>query len=167
MMEIYVLVPVRKRMICTLVGILSFVLALTSFLMACAIPVFFFLAVLFAVAGYWFMFQTNKEFEYSYFDGEVRFAKVVNKSRRKKLAVYTMEDVISIAPEEDRSVYKYLHDTAIKIKDYSSHVKGAACYVMVINQGGQMQVIRFEPDEKYLNAVTMKYAQKVIRRKES
>ena len=34
----------------------------------------------------WFVLMGNsKEFEYSYFDGEVRFAKVLNKNRRKSL----------------------------------------------------------------------------------
>ncbi|MCM1283670.1 MAG: DUF6106 family protein [Muribaculaceae bacterium] len=162
MLEVYVLVPVRKSFLTVFVGILGFVLALMSLVMSCFSMVFAALMVVFGALGYWFTFQTNKEFEYSYFDGEARFAKVINKSRRKRLAVYSMDEVIQIAPSEDRSVYKYQNDNSVKVVDYTSHRKGAPYYVMVLNKEGQITLIRFEPDDKYLEAVMVKYKGKVI-----
>ncbi|MCM1106023.1 MAG: hypothetical protein NC355_03675 [Blautia sp.] len=162
MLEVYVLVPVRKSFLTVFVGVLGFVLALMSLLLSCFSMVFAALLVVFGALGYWFTFQTNKEFEYSYFDGEVRFAKVINKSRRKRLAVYSMDEVIQIAPSEDRSVYKYQNDNSVKVVDYTSHRKGVPYYVMVLNREGQITLIRFEPDEKYLEAVMVKYKGKVI-----
>ena len=104
-----------------------------------------------------------KEFEYSYFDGEVRFAKVLNKNRRKSLGGYPMDDVIQIAPAGDRSVSQYERE-GVKVIDYTSHDKDTAYYDMVLKKEGETLLIKFEPDDKYLEAVEFKYRQKVIRR---
>ncbi len=165
MFEIYVLVPVKRHMMVPFIGMLSFALAIGTFVLACMFSILILLAFAFAALGYWLTFQTNKEFEYSYFDGEVRFAKVINKSRRRSLAVYSMDEVAQIAPSEDRSVMKYQGDHTAKVKDYTSHRKDVPYYVMVVNHGSQTELIRFEPDDKYLDAVMIKYAQKVIRRR--
>lgn len=104
-MEVYVLVPVRKTVVAKVVGTLMLVLAVVSLLAACltsgiTLPVALVCGIV------WFVLMGNsKEFEYSYFDGEVRFAKVLNKNRRKSLGSYTMDDVIQIAPAGDRSTY--------------------------------------------------------------
>ena len=100
---------------------------------------------------------------YSYFDGEVRFAKVLNKNRRKSLGSYPMDDVIQIAPAGDRSVSQYERE-GVKVIDYTSHDKDTAYYDMVLKKEGETLLIKFEPDDKYLEAVEFKYRQKVIRR---
>ena len=101
-MEVYVLVPVRKTVVAKVVGTLMLVLAVVSLLAVCltsgiTLPVALVCGIV------WFVLMGNsKEFEYSYFDGEVRFAKVLNKNRRKSLGSYPMDDVIQIAPAGDR-----------------------------------------------------------------
>ena len=106
----------------------------------------------------------NKEFEYSFFDGDVRFAKVMNKSRRKALKSFSMDEVIQIAPAGDRCVYKYENDQSVKVIDYTSGYKDVPYYDMIVKNQDQISLIKFEPDEKYLDAVCVKYAQKVVRR---
>ena len=92
-MEVYVLVPVRKTVVAKVVGTLMLVLAVVSLLASCltsgiTLPVALVCGIV------WFVLMGNsKEFEYSYFDGEVRFAKVLNKNRRKSLGSYPMDDV--------------------------------------------------------------------------
>ena len=163
-MEVYVLVPVRKTVVAKVVGTLMLVLAVVSLLAACltsgiTLPVALVCGIV------WFVLMGNsKEFEYSYFDGEVRFAKVLNKNRRKSLGSYTMDDVIQIAPAGDRSVYRYETDHTVKVLDYTSQVKDQPYYEMVIQKEGDTYLIKFEPDDKYLDAVQVKYAQKVIRK---
>ncbi len=163
-MEVYVLVPVRRTFATAFFGVLSLVAALGSFLLSCYSVLFFILAVALGALGYFLFFSSNREFEYSYFDGEARFARITNKSRRKVLAIYPMEEVVQIAPAGDRSVYKYENNSGVKVKDYTSRIQGAPYYDMVINKEGETILIKFEPDEKYLNEVMKKYAQKVIRR---
>ena len=113
---------------------------------------------------YVFQFRMNKEFEYAYFDGECRFAKIMNKARRKKLQAFSIDEVVMIAPSGDRSVYKYENGEVAKIYDYTAGVKSEPYYVMIHKKGEALEMIRFQPEEDYLNAVCQKYAGKVIRR---
>lgn len=162
MLEVYVLVPVRKSMAMNFLGIFTLVLGIISLVLACFSFLFAIPMLIFGGIGVLLTFYSKKEYEYSYFDGEARFAKVMNKSRRKALGIYSMDEVIQIAPAGDRCVYKYENDSNVKVKDYSSGT-GAPYYDMVVSKDGAMTLIKFEPDEKYLDAVAVKYAQKLVR----
>lgn len=165
MYEVFVLVPVRKPFWVTFASVISLFLGIGSLLLACGSMIFSILFVVFGLLWYFLTFQAYMEYEYSYFDGEVRFARVMNKSRRKTLEVYNMNDVVTIAPAGDRSVYNYENDKSIKVKDYTSHKKGVPCYDLVIKKdSGSTLLIKYEPDDEYLDAVQVKYAQKVVRR---
>jgi hypothetical protein len=167
MLEVYDLVPVRKSFLNIFFGVLTLALTILALLLSCMTQFAMPFVLVFGGIWYFLTFRAYKEFEYSYFEGEVRFAKVMNKSRRKSLAVYTMEMVLMIAPAGDRSIYKYEHDSAVTTRDYTSHRKGAPCYHMIVQQDSKIICIRFEPDEKYLEAVEQKYKPKVIRRQEA
>ena len=67
------------------------------------------------------------------------------------------------APAGDRSVSQYERE-GVKVIDYTSHDKDTAYYDMVLKKEGETLLIKFEPDDKYLEAVEFKYRQKVIRR---
>ena len=54
------------------------------------------------------------EYEYSFFDDEVRFAKIINKNKRKVLKGYNMSEVVIIAPAGDQSLYQYENDNGAK-----------------------------------------------------
>lgn len=163
MFEVYVIVPVHKKMWETFLGIFTLVLGIMSLVLACFSLIFAIPMLIFGIIGILLTFCSNKEYEYSYFDGEVRFAKIMNKSRRKGLGVYSMEEVVQIAPTGDRSVYRYETDKTVKVKNYTSNIPGNKTYDMIVNKDGAVSLIKFEPDEKYLDAVMVKYAQKVIR----
>lgn len=166
MLEVYVLVPVRKSMAMNFLGIFTLVLGIISLVLSCFSFLFAIPMLILGGIGILLTFYSRKEYEYSYFDGEVRFAKVMNKSRRKSLGIYSMDEVIQIAPAGDRSVYKYENDSNLKVKDYSSNISGTPYYDMIVNKDGAMTLIKFEPDEKYLDAVAVKYPQKLVRHRE-
>jgi hypothetical protein len=119
-MEVFVLVPVRKSYLTVFMGVLSLALAIVLLLLGCSFPVTIYFAFLFGALWYFLMFRFNKEYECSYFDREVRFAKILNKSRRKSLGCYSMEEVIVIAPAGDRGVQRYENDSHVKIPCCSS-----------------------------------------------
>ena len=75
-----------------------------------------------------------------------------------------MDDVLLIAPIDDRSAYKYVNDSKIRVRNLNSGQKDANVYVMVAKNEGALEMVKFEPDEKYLDAVCTKYGQKVIRK---
>ena len=140
MLEVFVLTPVHKTTTKVFLSILSLVITIVSLVLACYSPLMLLMTLIFGVLFYFITFRSNKEYECSYFDGEVRFAKIMNKSRR------------------------YETDHTVKVLDYTSQVKDQPYYEMVIQKEGDTYLIKFEPDDKYLDAVQVKYAQKVIRK---
>lgn len=164
MYEVYVLVERKKTIVNVLIASLFLALGIVCLLLACSYPTAICFTIAFVALWFLFQFRMNTEYEYSYFDGEVRFARVMNKSRRKSLKTFTMDDVIMIAPAGDRGIYKYENDTNVKVIDYTSGIKDVPYYEMVMKNGEQLSMIKFEPDEKYLDAVCIKNGQKVVRR---
>ena len=63
--------------------------------------------IIFGVIWYLLAFRSEVEYENTYYDGDLRFAKIRNKAKRKKIAYLSMDDVLAIAPKGDRSIYKY------------------------------------------------------------
>lgn len=120
------------------------------------------IAVAFIALGVFF-YKRDYEWEYSYFDGDVRFAKIINKNKRKDLKSYNMEDVTVFAPIDDRSMYNYLNDNSMKVRDFTTGFSNRKVYGMVVKGENGRGLIKFERDEKYLDAVCIKYRQKVIR----
>lgn len=165
MLEVYVLVEKKKPAFVKIFAILMLILGIFGILCSCITPIFmmpgFVLIIIWALLTY----GNNVEYEYSYFDGDVRFAKILNKSKRKRLKGYDIEAVQMIAPAGDRSVYKYQQDSNVKKVDYTSGDKNVPYYQMVVkNEDSGIIMISFEPDDKYLDAVCIKHPQKVIRR---
>mgnify|MGYP003300901952 CR=1 FL=1 len=163
MLEVYVLVNRKKsfleRCVCSGLFVLGAVFLYATLFYSFGLIS---LSVLAFILGFIFA-RRSTEYEYSYFDGDVRFAKVINKSRRKNLRGYIMDNILVIAPEGDRSVYNYENDVQAKKRNLATGKKDAKVYVMVAKRESGIEIIRFEPDEKYLDAVCMKYPQKVIR----
>ena len=162
-MEVYVLVEKKKNVLFHILGALALATGVVLLFMALlGAPEFIPFAAIGIVVG-WILKNGNIEYEYSYYDGEFRFARIVNKSRRKELRPYTIEELLVIAPIEDRAVYQYLNDSTSKKLDYTSNQPGAKVYALVAKGDSGVHVVKFEPDEKYLDAVCIKYAQKIKR----
>lgn len=161
MYEVFVLVEKKRSVLMQFLTVFCLVLTLLSVLATILlIPLFMTFALLFGVLT-WFFKTRCAEYEYSYFDGEVRFAKILNKSRRKRIGIYSMDEVLMIAPSGDRSVYNYEKNSNLEVKNLTSGNKDAKVYIMVAKGASGQELIKFEPDEKFLDAVCVKYAQKV------
>ena len=165
MYEVFVLVQKAKSPLLKFLAWICLCLAITCVALGCITIYIFPFAFVFGGLFYLFWFRCNKEFEYSYFDGDIRFAKVMNKSRRKNLKSYSAEDLIQIAPAGDRSVSNYEYDANVKKINYTSHKKDTPYYDMVIRTPEGIDLFMVELDDAYLDAVCIKYASKVIRNK--
>lgn len=150
----------KKIMTIVLFVIACILLLLSTFVS----PLLFFLpAILVVVLWVWQGFFSNVEFEYTYFDGDLRFAKIKNKAKRKKIADINMEDVVILAPKGDRGVYKYENDKNLKCINLTSGRADAKVYELIVkNEEGFMR-IEFEPDEEMLNAMMVKYARIIVK----
>ena len=160
-MEVYVLVSKEKSLLIKTMTIAFLVIAVMSSLYTFFGYIVFFPIALLAWGITHFLHTRNYEYEYSYFDGELRFAKITNKKRRKDLKGYVMDEVVVIAPMEDRSIYQYLNDKSNKVKDYTTGKANAKIYVAVVKDGTGTELVKYEPDEKYINEVCIKYGYKV------
>lgn len=155
------LVTSGKKMMTIVLFVIACILLLLSTFVS---PFLFFLpAILVMVLWVWQGFFSNVEFEYTYFDGDLRFAKIRNKAKRKKIADINMEDVVILAPKGDRGVYKYENDKNLKCINLTSGRADAKVYELIVkNEEGFMR-IEFEPDEEMLNAMMVKYARIIVK----
>ncbi len=101
--------------------------------------------------------------EYTYYDGEFRFARIKAKRKRKGLGRVQMEDVLALTPKGDRSVYKYENDNSLACKDLTSGGSGTKIYELVFKGEKGINRYEFEPDEEMLDAVMVKYPRAVIK----
>ncbi len=167
-MEVFTLIARKKNVALVFVSYLLVALAAISLLTICIgfAPGILF-AVVFGLIAYLMIMAQNTEFEYSYFDGELRFAKIKNKSRRKRLGIYSMESVAAIAPAGDRSVYNYENGNELKEIDYTSGQKDVPYYDIVIKSPEENVLIKAELDDKFLTEMEKKYRSKVKKEERS
>lgn len=165
MREQLIFVPKKVTTAKKILNILWFALACICFLGATFIaPAVFMLPALgFSLLWFFMQFHSNIEFEYTYLDGDLKFAKIRNKAKRKGIARISMDDVLQIAPKGDRSVYKYENDNSVKTKKLTSGDPEAKVYVLVSKSENAVTKYEFEPDEDMLNAIMVKYPRVVIK----
>ena len=164
MHEKLVIVPAGKTTLKKVLNILWFVLACFCFLCSMIAPVIFLIpAIGLTVIWVWQAFRSHIEYEYTYYDGDLRIAKIKNKARRKRIAVVNMEDVILIAPKGDRSVYKYENDNSLKCKKLISGNSDAKIYELICKGENEICRYEFEPDEAMLDEMRIKYARLVTK----
>ncbi len=163
--EKLVIVPKRKTAANRIISIVWFFIACFCLVMASFLApgIFFIPSLLFIMLWIWMTFYSFTEYEYTYFDGDLRFARIRNKARRKRIAEINMEDVIQIAPKGDRSVYKYENDRSVTYKNVTSGDPDAKIYEIICK--GERSVVRyeFEPDDEMLEAMRMKYSRVIIK----
>lgn len=165
MNEKLVIVPRLKTGKSKVFNVVLFVAACVLLLLASFISPFLFFIPALIVVGIWVWqgFFSNVEYEYTYYDGDLHMAKITNKSRRKNIAAVNMEDVLTIAPKGDRSVYKYETDKNLKYRNLTSKDASAKVYELIHKGEKGMCRYEFEPDEEMLDAIRVKYPRTVVK----
>lgn len=162
--EVFVLTNRKKSPAVLFVANLMMALAIISIILACMGYLFTFLAAVIFLAIWYFMNRSqNKEYECAYFDGEFRFAKIINKSKRKNLGNYGIDSIVTIAPAGDGSLYNYENDNTVKVHDYTSGRKDVSYYEIVVKDATKAEIIKAELDDRFLDEVCKKYRTKVKR----
>ena len=94
---------------------------------------------------------TDVEYEYLYLDREVTVDKVMHKSRRKKVCVYSMEKMLAFAPVHSYHLDEY-KNMKLKVSDYSigREEQPDRRYAMIME--GQERVI-LSPTPEFVNAI--------------
>lgn len=159
-----VLLPARPDKSTKLLRNISLILLVMS-LLICLWLSFLFLPILIAAAIFvwWTMFRTSLEYEYTYFDGDLDIDKIRAKARRKKVISISMEDVTSIVPADHPSLHNVHQRPGIKKVDASSRMPDRKVYEIVHQEAGTTTCILFEPDEKFLDQIAVKYPRLITR----
>lgn len=163
-MEVFTLVERKKNPLMLFAAWLSALMSVICFVLLClGVFLAFIAGVVFALASYLAFSSQNTEYEYSYFDGELRFARIKNKSKRKALATYEMNTVSVIAPLNDSSVRQYENAAGMKTLDYTSKNSDVPCYVIVVKTSDDNLMIKAELEDRFLEEIEKKYRSKVKR----
>lgn len=164
MSEKLVIVSKRRTTGKKIFDIALFVLTCIFLVLAMVVPFIFAIpALIGAVLWYFLSFRSDVEYEYTYFDGELRFAKIKGKSRRKSLGEVQMNDVLAFAPKGDRSVYKYENDKSLGYKNLTSGNPDAKVYELVFKGEKGVNRYEIEPDEAMMDEILIKYSRLVIK----
>ena len=105
-------------------------------------------AIIFAVFWYLLKIASQIEWEYTYIEGRLSFARIKAKRKRKNIA---------------NELYNYHNNNQLSVKDCSSKQPGAKTYEVIYKNGSGLGDIIFEPDENMLDMICNRNAKKVIR----
>lgn len=138
---------------------LTVVFVLIGFILMPGIPGLL-LAALAAIGAYIAYLNASIEYEYLYVDKEISVDKVMAKSRRKKAASYSLEQMEIFAPLNSHRLDSY-KNRQMKTIDYSSGIAAQPerRYMMVWN--GDTKVI-LEPNAEMIKAVQSVAPRKVF-----
>lgn len=110
-----------------------------------------FLASIAGVGLYFVNLYTHIEYEYLYLDKEITVDRVIGRSKRRRMALYTVDRMEIIAPVRSYHLDNY-KNRKVKTTDYSSFedIKADQGYAMYY-EGGER--ILLSPSEEMLKAI--------------
>lgn len=125
-----------------------------------ASPIIFIVGVVFGVGAFFVKRNANLEFEYLYLDKEITIDKIMDKSKRKRVAKYDVEGIEIIAPVNSHELDGY-NNRQVKVKDYSTGIVDVPDTRYAMFYKGEEKVI-FNPSGELLNAIKTVAPRKVF-----
>jgi len=92
----------------------------------------------------------NIEYDYTFTNGVLDIAKVINNSKRKKLLSADIKEFEIIAPTSDEGFARMLNHQGIQKRHNYFVNKGKGLYYGIFTHEGQKSMLVFEPSEKML-----------------
>ena len=138
-----------------LIGLIVTVFAVGLFIYMSKI--FFLIGILICFLNYKLTDFLDVEYEYIFTSGDLDFAMIKGKSKRKELLSISMGDVEVVAPKGSGHLKGLLGNSNVKYQSYdftSGFSKNQdKIYEMLVKAGGQAHHIQFEPDARLLEAM--------------
>ncbi|EOS76488.1 hypothetical protein C819_01748 [Lachnospiraceae bacterium 10-1] len=119
------------------------------------------IGVICGVAAYFITLNADLEYEYLYVDKELTVDKVMAKSRRKRVAVFSLDKMEIVAPVKSWHLDNF-RNRSDKAVDYSSGEEKQPDKRFVFYYDGQKKVI-FEPNEEMIKAMQTVAPRKVFK----
>lgn len=95
----------------------------------------------------------NREYEYSFVEGELDVDKIVCKSSRRRCASFDFRKLEMMAPLGSKEDMRYSHNK-YKEYDYSSGDTDHAKYVAYVMKDNEIVRLIFEPNEEMIHAIS-------------
>lgn len=140
--------------------ILIFITAFFGCLGIMGVFVFLIVALVTGVLAYFVSLNTNLEYEYLYLDKEITVDKIMNRTKRKKAAVFEVDRIEVIAPIRSHHLDSY-KNRKCKTLDYSigEEKQPDNRYVMYYN--GEKRIL-LSPSQEMLKAIRTVAPRKVF-----
>ena len=121
-------------------------------------------AIAICVADIFVFPRFNTEWDYQYVNGEIDVDRILNKSKRKRVASYDIANAEILAPAKSHRIDYYNNNPKMKVIDYSScdPERERNVYAMIISNEGQLLKVLFEPTEKMVKDLRTKAPRKVF-----
>lgn len=145
----------------TLLKILFIMMTVCFFLAGMIFPPALLIALVVGIAAYFITMNADLEYEYLYVDREISVDKVMNKSRRKRIATFDLDKVEIMAPIKSYHLDNY-KNRKDKVVDYSSWEEKQPDIRYVFYYDGQQKVI-FEPNAEMVKAIMTVAPRKVFK----
>lgn len=104
--------------------------------------------------------KSGIEYEYLYVNCELDIDCIILKKKREHIGTYKIQDVVSLAPLDQKRLRGYRRDRNTKIRDCSGGRKNLR-YGMMISQNDQRELIIFEPNQEMLTDMQRRSPEKV------
>ena len=120
----------------------------------------FIFAICSGVGVYFVNLKANVEYEYMYLDKELTIDKIMAQTKRKRVAVYSLDSMEIFAPIKSYHLDNY-KNRQVTVKDYSigEELKPDRRYVFYY-EGGQKVIL--SPSEEMVKAMKMKAPRKIF-----
>lgn len=114
-----------------------------------------------AIAAYFIAMNSSIEYEYLYVDRELTVDKVMNKSKRKRIATYELERMEILAPVKSHRLDSYKNRT-VKTANYGSGTEQQPDIRYAMYYEGNKKII-IEPSPELIKAIQMIAPRKVFK----
>ncbi len=106
-------------------------------------------------ASYKIFCSFNIDWEYIFVDDEIRFSKIINKSRRKELVTVNLSKAEAVARVNDGAHNRLLTHRDYKHYYFKSNTTDDCWFVAGLSSKGERICVVFEPDERMLEALKL------------
>ena len=131
---------------------LLIILSAFSFLLALGNIYLIIALVVFGVGAYFATLNSSVEYEYQYCEKEITVDKILNKSKRKNVAVFETDKIEAFAPSKSYHLDEYRNNRNYRTLDFSTGVEKQPDATYTMFYDGREKVV-FEPSTELIDAV--------------
>ena len=102
----------------------------------------------------------NVDWEYIFIDDELRFTKIINKSRRRELLTVSLSKAEAVARVTDGAHNQFMKNPGYRKYNFKTNTSDDVWFVAGVDAHGSRVCVAFEPDERMLEAIRLTVRQR-------